>query len=363
MAGPSSLTDDYGLLLTSTLRAYQSKIRDNIGKGNKFLALLDSKGYWRKQDGGERVSVPLMYELNSTADIYSGYGQLDTTPQDGHTTAFYEWSQMSVSISISRKEEMQNKGRSKILSMLEAKTKQAEGSLKQLLNDCIVNGRITASADLGQFTARRGSMDSGAQGPLPIPALIDANASRSVSIGNINGNTYSWWRNQATDSDATSFAGLKLQMNTMYNNCSKGVGGPPDLVLSDQTGWETYWASLVGQERYIINDKKTLDILGGSDALKFRNAMIIWDEAVPDPKTNADTVDGIGTHTLSAMYFINTDFFEFISEASTDFITTPFVRPENQDARVAQILWMGALGVSNRRKHGVLMGISKSITS
>jgi hypothetical protein len=39
------------------------------------------------------------------------------------------------------------------------------------------------------------------------------------------------------------------------------------------------------------------------------------------------------------------------------------VRPENQDARVSQILWMGALGVNNRRKNGVLYGISRSITS
>jgi hypothetical protein len=363
MPAPSTLTDEHGLLLSSTLRAYSPRIRDNIGKGNKFVALLDSKGLWKKQDGGERVSVPLMYELNTTADIYSGYGQLDTTPQDGHTTAFFEWSQMSVSISISRKEERQNSGRSKILSMLEAKIKQAENSLKELLNSCIVGGRITASADLGQYFARRGSLDSGAVGPLPIPALVDASPTRSVSIGNINGNTYSWWRNFATDSAASSFAGLKLEMNTMYNNCSRGSGGPPDLILSDQTGWETYWASLANLERYIVNDKKTLDVLGGSDALKFRNAMIIWDEITPDPKTNAEVVDAIGTHTLSAMYFLNTDFIEFYSDANTDFITTPFVRPENQDARVAQILWMGALGISNRRKHGVLMGIAKNITS
>lgn len=363
MAVPSSLSDDYGLLLTSTLRAYQSRIRDNIGKGNKFLGWLDSKGMWKKQDGGERMSLPLMYELNSTADIYSGYGQLDTQPQDGHTTAFYEWSQMSVSISISRKEERQNSGKSKILSMLEAKTKQAEGSLKELLNNCIVAGRITASSNLGQFTARRGSLDSGAVGPLPLGALVDANPTRSAAVGNINPNTYSFWANQADSSTASSFAGLKGELNNLYNDCSKGQGGVPDLMLSDQVAWETYWLALQNQERYVITDSRTVDILGGTDALKFRKAAWIWDEVVPDVETTANPIDSIGSVTASNVWMLNTDFIEFISDSSTDFITTPFVRPENQDARVAQILWMGALGVSNRRKHGVLYGIARNIAS
>ncbi|MEX2187798.1 MAG: hypothetical protein WD875_13420, partial [Pirellulales bacterium] len=48
-----------------------------------------------------------------------------------------------------------------------------------------------------------------AVGPLPIPALVDANPARSVAIGNINGGTYTWWRNQAASSTASTFAGYK----------------------------------------------------------------------------------------------------------------------------------------------------------
>ena len=77
---PSSLTDEYGALLTTTLRAMQPRLHDNITRGNKFLAWLEMKGRFRSQDGGERVKVPLMHAQNSTADIYSGYGVLDTTP-------------------------------------------------------------------------------------------------------------------------------------------------------------------------------------------------------------------------------------------------------------------------------------------
>src|SRR5690242_3825758 len=133
MAGePSTLTDPYGALLTTTLRNMQPRIHDNISKGNRFMAYMDMRGRVRYSDGGERVKVGLMHALNSTADIYSGYGTLDTTPQDGITSAFYDWAQLSVSIAISRKEERQNSGKSRILSLLDEKISQAEISAKQL---------------------------------------------------------------------------------------------------------------------------------------------------------------------------------------------------------------------------------------
>lgn len=364
MADPSSLTLNYGPLLSTTLFEYQPKLHDNITQGCKLVAYLKEKGQWREVDGGERVQVPLMHAQNSTADFYSGYGLLDTSPQDGITAAFYDWAQLSVSIAISRKEERQNSGKHKILSLLESKTKQAEASGKELLNGSVVSGRITASAASGQFLRVVGRMDSGAFGPLPLPALIDTNNSRSVSIGNINGNTYAFWRNQASSSAATTQLAYKSELNALYNNCSKGVGGNPDLCLSDQSAWEQYWSSLQQQERYMVTDQRMIDVLGGSDMLKFRGSIWVWDEVTPDTETNATVAfanqAAVGTHTVGTVFMINSKSMEYIVDSQTDFITTPFVRPENQDAKVAQILWMGCLGVNNRRKNGVLYGISKT---
>ena len=360
---PSTLTDDYGALLTTTLRNMQPKLHDNITRGNKYLAYLDSKGRFRKVDGGERIQVALMHAQNSTADIYQGYGLLNTTPQDGITSAFFDWTQLSVSITISRKEERQNSGKSKAIGLLQSKTTQAEASIKELLNNCLLSGRITSSSNLGQFLQRRGTIDTSAVGPMPLPALIDSNASRSVAIGNINGNTHSFWRNQADSSTATTFAGFKLELNNIYNDCSKGQGGSPDFMIADQSAWETYWGSLQNQERFVVDDKKTLDILGGADALKFRGAIIVWDEVTPDTETNATIVDAVGTHTVSSVFLVNSSTIEWITDAETDFMTTPMLRPENQDARTGQILWMGAMGINERRKNGVLYGIVKTITA
>jgi len=238
-------------------------------------------------------------------------------------------------------------------------------SLQELLNNCLVSGKISsgASSAQGQFVARTGTLDTGASGPLPLTALIDVTATRNAAIGNINPNTFSFWGNQATASTATSFAGLKQEMGSVFNNCSKGVGGGPDLMIGDQTSWETYFNSLQSQERFVVNDSRMMDVFDGNDMLAFRKAAFIWDEIMPDPDTNADVVDGIGTITTGTIYFINSMSMVWVVEADTDFVTTDFIRPENQDAKVAQILWMGAVGTNNRRKNGVLSSISQSITS
>jgi len=369
---PSSLTDNYDALLSTTLRAVQPKLHDNITKGNKVLAWLRERGRFSKQSGGERVQIPLMHAQNNTADIFSGYGLLDTTPQDGITSAFYDWAQMSVSITISGKEKKQNKGEAKILDLLKAKTTQSEVSLKELLNNCVVAGRITTTAGSDRIQARVGQLDSGASGPLPIGAIVDITADRNVSLGNINGNTYSFWRNQATDFGTTAtFIALRNLMNRTYNSCGKGTGGFPDLLMGDQIAWEEYWLSMSQNERYVVDDKRTLNILGGSDALKFRGAVFVWDEVVPDPETPYNPVDATGTAgiqhggsaTASTIYFLNSESLAYKVESDTDFVTTPFVRPENQDASTAQIMWMGVVGTNNRRKNGVLYGISQAIVS
>lgn len=249
-----------------------------------------------------------------------------TTPQDGITSAFYDWAQLSCSTAISRKEERQNSGRSRLLNLLESKLRQTEVTMQEKLNLAIVEGRITSSSNLGRFLAIAGNLDSGASAVLPIPALIDSNNSRSVSIGNINGNTYSFWRNQAQSSTATTFAGMKQEMNNHYNDCSKGTGGSPNLMLGDQVAWEQYWNSLQSQERYVVTDQRVLDVLGGSDMLRFRGATFIWDEMVPDTETNATVVGGVGTVSASTIFFINSQTVEWVVDSSTDFIMTPFVR-------------------------------------
>lgn len=76
----TSRTESYDAVLTTTARHMQPTLRDNITRSNKLLAWLEMRGRTRRVSGGERIKVPIMWQLSTTADIFASYGQLDTTP-------------------------------------------------------------------------------------------------------------------------------------------------------------------------------------------------------------------------------------------------------------------------------------------
>lgn len=373
------VSETYDAVLTTTLRNMQPTLRDQVTRGNKLIMFLISRGRRRFVSGGERIKVPLMYQLNTGADVYSGYGQLNTAPQDGITSAFFPWSQMAVPVTISGLEdEVQNVGSEAVMDLLRAKTQQSRAAAIELTNRAVVMGRISSGAtgNLNQFVAIVGKKDNSADGPLPLPALIDANASRSVAIGSINGANETWWQNQALAATATTFAAFRRDRNRLYNNCARGIMGNPDLIISDQLVWELYFNGLDSKERYVIDSPRDVDVLGGAgdEMLKFRGAINIWDEVVPDvgtstatPETENGKGDGVGTHLQSGAhgteYHLNSQALEYIVHRNRDWVTTPFVRPVGQDAKVAHLLWAGQVVLNNRRKVGVMYDIDNSIAA
>jgi len=361
-SAPSTNTIYYDSLLSTTLMAYRKTMYDQIFKDSAFLAYLRGTDAVKKQNGGERVAMPLMYGKNETVQVMGPYGIIDTTPQDGMTTAFYEWAEIAGSISISRKEERQNSGEGKLIGLLEHKIKQAEMSMGEKLNSDLIVGTVSSS------TFIESTATDGTKGLIPLGMFfrkLNATDPTSGNIGNISGSSYSWWRhktgwlnNNNTTGNSfymsiTTYAGMEVGLKRMYNYCSRGSGGAPDLCLMDQVSFETYENSLGSKIRY--TNTKMADM--GFDNIKLRGATCLWDEVVPDIYT------GTAAITVGTAFFINTAFYNLIIDSETDIVTTPFVEPENQLAKTAKILFMGQAAVSNMRKHGVVGGISQSIVA
>jgi len=301
-----------------------------------------------------------MYETNTTVKSYSGYETLDVTPQDGMTTAFFPWRQLAGSITISRKEERQNSGEAAILKLLEKKTMQTEMSLKEAVNTQLIRGTVSS----GTFVDGNDQKDL-----FPMAyflRLLKATDPTTASAGNISSSTYSWWRHRVGDfagggttnadfsASVTTRSGLKTYLYRLWNFCSRGGDGSgPNIVLSDQITYETYEMALDASKQY---QSSTLAQMG-FDTVKLKGAEMIWDELVPD------VYSGTASLSYGTAFMINTKFYKLVIDTETDFVTTPFVRPENQDAKTAQILFMGNSTVSNLRKLGVGVGISQSIVS
>lgn len=316
------------VVLSTALQNARKKIEDNIFRANPLAMWLVGKypdvpnsqstarGQKMSLDGGESIVIPLLYERNSTVSTYSGYGQLDTTPQEGITSARYTWKQLSGSISISGREEMQNAGSTRIINLLETKIKQTEMSITEELDSQWMGTGTDSSTDF-----------------LGLQTIVTTTG----TVGGIARSGNSWWQAKVATS-AGSFAanGLDL-MRTKYNDVSKG-NDHPDLIITDQTNFERYEKTLQPQERFASNEVAD----GGFQNLAFKKAVMMFDLYAPS----------------GYMYFLNSKYLNWVVHSGRDFATTEFVKPENQDAKVAQILVMGELTCSNCSRQGVIQGFT-----
>jgi hypothetical protein len=349
---PSSLTLQYDAVLSTTLMNYRRVLEDAISTSNSLLFYLIKKnknGYKKVTEIGDRMGMPLMYELGN-ADSYSGYDVLDTTPADGITMAFFNWAQASVPISISGLEEKKNSGEEKIIALLESKTKQAELGFQEFFNKRLLIGNGGSTITTPYTSPMNGSTFID---PLPLQVAYDPTT--STTVGNINQNTSAWWRNQSTNSGSTTFAGFLKELRHSRNNGMKGPGGAPDLHIADQSTAELYEAALAASHRNPSYQVADIPF----DNVAFFGKPLTWDEFVPD------AAGGSATQSTSSgtWYMLNTQFWGIKVHAGTNFTPTPFVKPENQDARTSHLLWLGAAGVSNRRKQVVVGSIDTTISS
>lgn len=302
-----------GLLLSTTLKKYRKTLVDQIHKSNAVFYYLKEKGALKELDGGERIVVPLMYGKNTTAVSYSGYDTLDTTPQEGIDSAEFNWKQYSVSITIDGKTERQNMGSTKIIDVLEAKTKQARMSL-------------TESLSTGLFS------DGTGNGSKDLTGLV-AMVSNSGTYGGINSANYAWWK---AGVESTSEALGLPKMRTGFNTASLGGKDTPDLIVTTQPLYESYESLLVttGSNTTVRFNSEGTKKLGdaGFQVLEFKGQPIVWDELC----------------NSGVMYFLNTNHMNLSVHKDANFEVSDFVKPENQDARVAQILFMGNLTCDRR---------------
>jgi len=324
------MSNRFDELISTTLKNYVSTtLEDNIFNQMVLFRWMNEKGGCKElQDGGEKILVPLLYGKNSTAGSYSGYDLLDTTPQTGEANASYGWKQESVSITIDRRSERINSGKHAIVKLLKAKIMQAEMSLyDEFAKQAYLDGTGNKNKDL-----------------LGLAAIVDP-APATGTVGGINAANYSWWRNYQVEGTKTStaFDNLLARMRTAYNTQSKGSAGDhPDLYITSQTVYEGWEGLLTVDINFNVAmvDAKLAEM--GFENYKFKGARLVWDSYV----------------TSDIMYVLNSKYLKLFVDTQTDFITTPFIRPGNQDARTSQILWMGELCCSNRSKNGVITEIT-----
>jgi hypothetical protein len=353
-SAPSQITTNYDALFSTSLANYSKKMVDNISSANALFYEMKKRGLISTIPGSTYIAEDLMYELGQF-DAYDGYDELGDTPTDGITQVQFQWRQGAIPITYSMKEMKQNKTR--IIDLVKTKIKQAEMGFIEGFNKSILQGALSQSAAnsvLNPFT----SSFNGAYFIDPLPRMICYDPTASLEIGNINQSTYSWWRNNTDESAATSYTTFLAEMDTMYNNCSKGPGGEPKLIITDQTTYELLNSAYYYKYRTTASETGNYPFAN----IKFRNATVVWDQYMPDVFSNSGS--GIANcNTYGTMYFVNPEFISLKVEESTNFTMTEFQKPPKGDSRLAHILFMGQMTINNRRKHGVIGKIARTLTA
>lgn len=311
---------NFPTLVATTIKNYRPVLADNLMGHNALLWELQEKGFVREEDGGTSIVEPLMYGRNSTVKSYDGYDTLDNTPQTGITAAEFSWKQIAGSVTISGKEEFQNGGtKTRVINLLKAKVQQLETSMQLEVSRMLQ----------GDGTGNGGKDLTG------LAALVEDGAAWSI-VGGIDSNTDVWWRNQWIGGTATFASAGVSRMRTMFNSVSR-QSVRPSLIMTDQYLFEQYEATLVPNQRYL--DLRMGD--AGFMNLTYKECPIVFDDDMPFEDLSTDE---------HQMVFLTSEYLNFVIGKGKKFVVSPFVTPDNQDAKVSHIFLYANLTTSNRAR-------------
>ena len=309
MANPN-----FDQILATTFNNHMAKLEDNVFSARPLFHFLKQAGQIRMEDGGAKIVLPLIHALNQASGSYSDRDPLSLTVSDGISAAEYPWKQYFSTITISGREERVNNGEEQIINLLEAKVMQAEETIIENLDEMF----------FGDGTGNSGKDWNG------LLKLVTAHPN-DTTIGGINPQSNAYWASyRVTGGDAALTIPI---MTTAFNTVTVGSDSP-GVILTTQALYEKYESLLQPQARY--TSMETAD--AGFQNLLFKNTPVTYDTYC----------------TAKHVYFLNPKYLRLVGHSDAWFDTTPFIRPEDVDAKFAQILLMGELCVSNRKKQGVI---------
>jgi hypothetical protein len=363
---------------------------DNIYKSNVLCLKLLANA--EKLDGGASIVIPVEYAKfpssggsQSTGWIDYASGTTAVNEVETYQKASYNWATGYAGVKIPGEEEMVNKGSSQVISLLKAKLKSAEKSMKDLFGygmfaaAATTNGLTTLNGvgtsntgfngsafDIDGTDGPAGLLETGlpattavilAQGGVPNSIVGYNRALGGITAGNTAAGT-GWWagklgsfelisfkRNYTNDTGAFSWsdaislnssnvAHLTVAMTRMYGALTVD-NDQPDLIVTTQAIYDAYETSLQANKRFAGDDAIAN---AGFDSLRFKGATVVVDSHCPPGQ----------------MYFLNTNYIDFKVHKDRNFQFEDFKRLETADNIQSRLFWMGQLTCSNPGMQGVL---------
>ncbi len=303
-----------GELAATTMEFYHKTMVDNIFKRHALMDHLKQNGGVKTYPGGTKIRVPVMHSTNSTVMTFSGAQALDLTYQATADAAEFDYELYNVSIVFTLEDELKNSGEPAVMSLLEAKIKQAELSLSERINEDLFSGTAASGEIVG----------------------LDTVIGTGTYAG-IAGGTYTWWQGNV-DSDAVTLS--ISDMRTIKNSSNNGNGGSNvSMIVTTQTLYEKYNSLLTAtyQMNPLVKETRRLGDAGFS-AVEFEGIPMVYDESA----------------TSGSMYMINKDNFKLGIHRDANFARKKKAEPADQHLYVEHIVFMGNTVTDRRKSLGIL---------
>ena len=315
-------------ILATTIESRTRKIADNVTNNNALLMKLKKQGRIKTFSGGHKIMQELSFAENTNAGWYSGYDLLPVGVSDVISAAEFDIKQAAVPVVISGLEQLQNSGRERMIDLMESRLEVAEATMANL----ITGGLYSDGSAAG------GKQIDGLEAALPVDPT-------AAPYGGIDGSAFTFWQNAV--SDQTAADGLdptKIQgyWNELWASLVRGQDRP-DLIMTDNTVWNAYVASLQAQQRFTNTDSAD----AGFATLKFMDADVCLDGGIYNGNSGSGTPAGTA-------FFLNTKYLHYRPHADRNMVSlSPNRRySTNQDAEVQILGWAGNLTCSGRQFSG-----------
>lgn len=305
-------------LVATTLNNYHKEFADNVSNSNAVTALLRMGDRIRTVDGGKTISAPLTY-AEETFAWYQGTDLLSRATKETISEADYNPANAVASVTLSGPDLAKNRGKERILNLLEGKLDNAESTMKNNITKAVYSDGTLAKSFAG------------------LKAFV-TDAGTGI-VGGIDATTWPFWKNQFQSiarATGLQYPALKAGMNALWMKLIRGTE-KPDLVLGDAEIYSTYESGLQENQRYADAKLGAL----GFETLKYKTAAIVFDGAATG---------------LVGGYMLNTKYMklEMYSGRNFEALDLPDQTPD-MDAITRHIAFMGCLTLSNRAMQGRIL--------
>lgn len=307
-------------LVATTIESRSGEIADNVTENNALLSKMKQRGNIRTFSGGTVIYEELSFAENGNAGYYSGYDLLPVAAQDVLSAAQYSIKQAAVPVVMSGLEMLQNAGKEKIIDLMDGRMAVAEASLANLL----------AAGIYSDGTGSGGKEITGLNAAVPLnPA--------TGTYGGIDRATWTFWRSKVNDTSGITAATIQGALNSLWAQLIRG-SDRPDFLVSDNTVWALYMASLQAQQRFV--DVKTGNL--GFPSIKYMDADYILDGGIG------------GNCPAGTLFMLNTKYIFWRPHKDRNMVPlSPNKRyAVNQDAEVQILGWAGNLTTSGAQFQG-----------